>query len=103
MQPSTELPSWAHPDLWIDADHALQFYAFGGETVLSGASFWHRRPDGIWCLGSFQWRIWSGSTRQEPVWQLVSMDPFHVEPSIHCHACGAHGWIRDGKWEPAQP
>lgn len=31
-------------------------------------------------------------------WTLVQADPLTVEPSILCHACGTHGWFRDGKW-----
>ena len=32
---------------------------------------------------------------------LVSTDPFHLEPSVLCMSCGAHGFIRDGKWQDA--
>lgn len=24
-----------------------------------------------------------------------------LAPSIHCHACGTHGWWREGKWQQA--
>lgn len=36
-----------------------------------------------------------------PVWELVSLDPLHLEPSIVVHRCGCHGFIRDGKWADA--
>lgn len=34
-------------------------------------------------------------------WDLVSMDPLTVEPSILCRRCGHHGWIREGRWVSA--
>lgn len=47
--------------------------------------------------------LWPGRNR----WQLHSLDPLHVEPSVlrkgakngtdHDH----HGWIRGGRWVPA--
>lgn len=33
-------------------------------------------------------------------WSLISAEPLTLEPSISCTACGAHGWIRDGRWHP---
>jgi|SRR6185369_994852 len=33
------------------------------------------------------------------VWQVVSFDPIHVEPSLLC-SCGDHGFIRGGRWVP---
>lgn len=40
-----------------------------------------------------------------PFWQLVSLDPLHIEPSIQMydykdgkHVPSHHGFIRDGKW-----
>ena len=37
---------------------------------------------------------------QYPMWDLLSYEPLHVEPSLAC-VCGDHGFIRDGKWVPA--
>jgi len=38
-----------------------------------------------------------------PLWELKSLNPLHVEPSLilHCrrHLNGHHGWIRAGKWQ----
>lgn len=34
-------------------------------------------------------------------WDLVSMDPLHLEPSLLCTVCNDHGFIRDGKWVAA--
>lgn len=90
-----ELPSWMKPDVWLDDNHAVEFTTRQGDTEPSGALLPHRKPDGDWCVGGFDWR------GPGPNWTLVSMDPLHVEPSIHCLSCGEHGFIRDGKWIPA--
>jgi hypothetical protein len=31
-------------------------------------------------------------------WELVSDDPVTLSPSLHCRACGDHGFITGGKW-----
>jgi len=52
------------------------------------------------CVGGISWC----SECRGPTWNLVSLDPFHVEPSIRtrCHNhLEHHGFIREGKWEPA--
>lgn len=44
-----------------------------------------------------------------PFWQLHSIDPLHLEPSIQTHAFtygdqdvpAYHGHIREGRWQPA--
>lgn len=69
-----------------------------------GVTVWHKRPDGAQCGGAVPFdlpgvRERMGSDR--PLWQVVSLDPLHVEPSVLCRACGHHGFIRDGRWEPA--
>lgn len=42
---------------------------------------------------------------ERPVWQVHSLDPLHIEPSILMSpekgGCGLHGFIREGKWVPA--
>lgn len=34
-------------------------------------------------------------------WGLTSRDPLTLDGSLLCRACHLHGFIRDGKWEPA--
>lgn len=34
------------------------------------------------------------------VHQVVCPDPLSLEPSLCCAACGSHGKVTDGKWEP---
>lgn len=34
--------------------------------------------------------------------KLITKDPLHIEASVACPGrCGNHGFIRDGKWQPA--
>lgn len=33
-------------------------------------------------------------------WHVQQADPLTVTPSIHCTACGTHGFITDGQWVP---
>jgi hypothetical protein len=35
------------------------------------------------------------------LWQLVSLVPLHLEPSLTCPRCGLSGTIRDGHWAEA--
>lgn len=34
-------------------------------------------------------------------WDLISVEPLTLSPSLLCRACGHHGFIRQGKWVPA--
>lgn len=34
-------------------------------------------------------------------WDVVSVEPLTLSPSILCTACKHHGYIRDGRWVPA--
>lgn len=67
---------------------------FGGDLEDEGYS-----RDGI-CVGAISWCPECAG----PTWELHSLDPLHVEPSIQttCHDHPAHhGWIRGGRWENA--
>jgi Family of unknown function (DUF6527) len=41
----------------------------------------------------------------KPRWQVESWEPLTISPSVLCSldkgGCGAHGFIREGKWVPA--
>lgn len=38
---------------------------------------------------------------RDKVWQVESLDPLTVSPSLLCTGCGHHGFICAGRWEPA--
>lgn len=37
----------------------------------------------------------------ESGWQVEQVEPLTVSPSILCHRCRVHGFIRNGQWLPA--
>lgn len=55
-------------------------------------------PAGHPCAGSVTFDIPVNAGHPGAKWQLVSLDPLHVEPSILC-SCGRHGYVRAGRWE----
>ena len=103
MNDST-LPGYMHPDLWLDEGHAVEFITLPGDDEPCGGIVWHRNstpdPNFPWCAAGFYWRDVPGKLSPGPRWQLVSREPLHLEPSLLC-VCGAHGFIRGGKWIPA--
>lgn len=96
---------WSGPDRGeIDLGH--------GTT----ASLWwldaeHTQPGGLWewhtCLTKDHWGPGSvifdvpGNEDERVRWQLESLDPLTVSPSVACTTCGHHGFIRQGAWVPA--
>ncbi len=68
---------------WKDLGDGFS-YAWDGEVV----TVHHKHADGTRCAGACSNH------------QLVSLEPLHLEPSL-IMPCGAHGWIRDGKWQSA--
>jgi hypothetical protein len=89
----------------LDLGHGVRVTFFvdhdGGERV--GLIFWHKTPAGAECDGGpIRFDIpanagWPGDHR----WQVNSMDPLDLSPSLLCNACGTHGFIRAGRWVPA--
>jgi hypothetical protein len=101
----SDLPPCAEP---IGDGHWITYYTVDRERwpeapEHTGIIEWHRRPDGELCGGWVAW--WRPPGQSGPVWQLVALDPLHLEPSILCSpdkdGCGMHGFIRDGRWVDA--
>jgi hypothetical protein len=83
---------WARLFQANEIDSAGFFYvhpAAGGNHV----------PEGEPCAGSVTFDL-PGADPKRARWQLLSLEPLHVEPSILC-SCGRHGFVRNGKWEEA--
>ncbi len=63
---------------------------------------WHdcKRDDQFLTAGTVMFDIPEAQAYQsgQARWQLYSLDPIHVEPSIACRSCSNHGFIRNGKW-----
>lgn len=67
-----------------------------------GILIYHRNPAGEWCAG---FCTFSGGVQREvapnaTTWTVESWDPLTISPSVLC-SCGDHGFIRNGRWEPA--
>jgi hypothetical protein len=67
----------------------------------------HVHDDGYVCEGGVMFdtpesRRDAGKGR--PVWQVESLDPLTISPSVLFtppHGCGLHGFIKEGRWIPA--
>jgi hypothetical protein len=51
-----------------------------------------------WCAGYVPFEHLS---RTGTVWQVESLDPLTLRPSLLCNTCNHHGFIRQGQWAPA--
>lgn len=90
----------------LGSGHKLKFYTCkdGGDTRVGGTLLHPKGPIETgayageeWCCGSVAFDIPQAASLTGPKWQLLNIDPLHIEPSVLC-GCGDHGWIRDGKW-----
>lgn len=61
-----------------------------------GLAWHHKRPDNGEDCTALGWVHWHGPNG----WTLVSREPLTLSPSLLCTVCGAHGFIRDGRWLP---
>jgi len=65
-----------------------------------GITEWHKDREGTLCGGWVPFDVPGiDEFYRKNAWQVVSLDPLHIEPSLLC-SCGNHGFIRNGKWEP---
>lgn len=61
----------------------------------------HVHDDGAVCEGLVPFDTPANRREGRNVWQVHSLDPLHVEPSILRRECGLHGFVREGRWVPA--
>ena len=91
---------WLDEATEIGKNHWYKFFTnTNGERV--GIFHIHRGMNGFLCIGSIRWDAPGESDLDKARWELKSLSPLHVEPSLACGACGDHGFIRNGKWVPA--
>jgi hypothetical protein len=98
------LPGYAKPDLWLDNDNAIELVRWKDDPEPYRAVWWHRsaKSETGWCAGGLAWRNPAPERLGETaLWTLHSREPLTLSPSLLCLTCGAHGFIRDGKWQPA--
>jgi Family of unknown function (DUF6527) len=70
---------------------------------LAGIIEWHRTSSGGEACGGSLLFAGAGDDSDRPHWQVISLDPLELAPSIACTgpACGSHGYIRAGRWVDA--
>lgn len=85
-------------------NHWLRFTGLldAPKGLKGGAIIDHLAPNGVPCSGSVTFRIPETDPPRftVPRWDVLSWDPLTLDPSVLCR-CGDHGWIRNGRWEPA--
>lgn len=92
----------------LGGGHRFEFTGIYGqpEDVIGGGIHYHPKPAGAECEGddgmcagavTFKGHGQDG----HPEWDVVSMDPLTLSPSLLCRTCGSHGFIRGGKWVDA--
>lgn len=81
----------------LDHDHTLQFIGNGTDPRV-GAMIQHRCTNGI---RSSYIGLNPNFNTPAATWQVESWDPLTLSPSLACTRCNDHGFIREGRWEPA--
>lgn len=80
----------------------IEFAEYKGVVV--GINEWHpdKRDPTKRCCGFVFFDVPTEARCQgTPVWQVASLDPLTLSPSLLCRGCGNHGFIKNGKWVPA--
>jgi len=81
----------------LDDRNAVEVTGKTGKPGSWGLIWYHQRPDnGRPCSGCLSW-----DPDDEKHWDLISLEPLTLSPSLLCNACGAHGFIEQGRWRPA--
>jgi hypothetical protein len=82
---------------WLDIGDGVSIELRYADGVLGGVGYRHPAPDGSSCEG---YANITGRPFAEG-WDLVTLEPLTLSPSLLCTLCGHHGFIREGKWVPA--
>lgn len=108
---------WGPPsekDIDLGHDHYMRFFAWAPDRDLNpqydgipdipkcGATVTHKAPDGTACMSGIHFRSDAALKvfHEQTMWNVESWEPLTLSPSLLCTACGDHGFIRNGKWEP---
>lgn len=82
---------------WIDIGDGVSIELRYADGVLGGVGYRHPSPDGGDCEGY-------ANIKGRPFpegWDVISLEPLTLSPSLLCNACGHHGFIRSWKWVSA--
>ena len=78
-------------------------YADVSDIDPCGAIVEHLTPAGEPCKSHIYFDVpgVDAITTEAHRWQVQSLDPLTVSPSLLCRRCGDHGWVTNGAWIPA--
>jgi hypothetical protein len=84
----------------IGDGHRVKFYTSGDDSTPIGLIAFHSNALGALCSGgSVLFDVPANAHAPDDVrWQVISLQPLTLSPSLLCLLCGDHGWIREGAW-----
>lgn len=89
------------PEWYPTTDERLVDWNGSGRNLI-GLTEAHLTEDGRPCGVGAYW-VASKTKPDSALWQLISIDPLHIEPSLlhnrNKGGCGHHGFIRNSVWE----
>lgn len=100
---------WYDELIWIDAGHGVSFtirYEKDGEPSAQGGdpiALYYKHDCSVHGdnAGAIELDVPQNDfVPADAKWQIESVDPLTLSPSLLCRACGHHGFLRNGRWEP---
>lgn len=81
----------------LGGGHRFEFTENRAGEVAGGIHY-HPTPDrSAECAGAVTFRGKGQDGR--PEWDVVSLEPLTLSPSLLCRSCNVHGYIRNGRWQ----
>lgn len=86
----------------IGGGHEIEFVSYKGAEKVA-INDYHKTSDGKPCQGfiPFRGNAWADQFKDSPdyqSWEVHSIEPLTITPSLLCRSCGDHGFITNGKW-----
>ena len=91
-------------DVERDIGHGVTIKTVTYQGTVVGLEYWHPTPDGknLRCPGFIYFKGMNGDLHTDDTmeWDVISLEPLTLSPSLLCRGCGHHGHIQNGRWEP---
>lgn len=84
-------------DLGHDVSAELRYV----DSILDGVGYWHTCVGGAGLPIPKMYGYFPVKPAWSHGWDVISVEPLTLSPSILCTVCKHHGFIRDGRWVPA--
>jgi hypothetical protein len=89
----------------LDDNHILKFLTSDLSSGFAGIVTWHRRDTNVWCGGGQilfshhpHTQMVQAENPEVQTWELISWNPFTLDPSLACTMCDSHGFIYQNRW-----